>query len=294
MKKLKKSVIAIIVSIVSVIAVAGIIIGVVFATRKPKEKPLTPLEILSIDINQKHEDLNVDFYDDAPFAQIDGCTIDDIVEFGDNYFIYQSHTLNEIVYERFVTYKSKGERAFELRDLTNRNPETSSQFKAYGNGFVSANEYRIFTHSDKYVVIGSITSEGDFGDTIVYPEATYSVVYFGGDEPVEVLSFKEDEQNGILTGAEEIVGNYLYLEFAKPLNGGIDYVDINSYVYKLPEKASDELQPIYASSSKNVEMIIGISSVGTFPHTLFYNKIIDFMKSHVIIELKAEAFWGLH
>ena len=107
MTKLKKSVKAILVASVATVCVLAIVLGCVFGLKRKgnPNNPKTQVDYSSLvsDINSANEKPTYEIFDSAPYASVDGCTAENLVDLGKNYFIYSD--LEEK--KHFFTYSGK-------------------------------------------------------------------------------------------------------------------------------------------------------------------------------------------
>ena len=274
-RRIRNSVKAIIISICAVVVLLGAIVGVVLANRDhekddPNNKPQVPvisgnMAQLVSDINSLNKKPEINFYDEVPYTELDGCTYETIKAIGDNYIIYSTEKLvssEDEAQDRFVVYKKLPDGSFEFRDLTNleNEAELSTPFAKYGNGFVKSGavEYEIDNYQDDYVVIKCLMEEYDFEkdfegeEEIEYPKYYYSLVYFGGDEPVEIFSFDTSDKSCFVMYNMRITEKFLFFEVGTYFDVDSNWYDKTAYIYELNLDGFDEKNDILYSSTVRV------------------------------------------
>ncbi len=172
MKKLKKSVKAIIISSVAILCVIAIVLGCVFGLKKPDDNPQNPSSPygytyaqgkLADEINKAvlKNKTTYQIYDNGILTNFNASvSSNNIIEFKSNYFVYADGSNNE----HLVLYRKKSNGSYEYKELT-----------AGLSG-----EFYVKTNSTNYAVITKSLDLGFYG---------FSVIYFGNfDNVVEIMN----------------------------------------------------------------------------------------------------------
>ncbi len=183
MKKMKKSVKAILIASVSLVCVAAIVLGCVFGLKKDKtpstpEPPKTNFtaaqKLLAQEIEENSVKMGYSIYDAVPYKDV--CSYDKITRFGKNYFAFKDADSQE----EFYTYKISEDGTVETDRLT----DPAINFIDTVSGTES---YSVKAIKENYVVLKTAYKQNAES---AFAEEKYSLVYFGEfGSPVEIFSY---------------------------------------------------------------------------------------------------------
>ncbi len=249
MKKLKKSVKAIIISVVAIFCVVAIVLGVVLGTKKPDDNGgqsstygfSSAQQKLANEINKSalNGKTSYEIFDNSILTSFKpNISSENIIEFKSNYFVYADENKNN----HLVIYRKKSGGGYEYKELT--------------AGLT--NNFSVKTNDLNYAVISKSLSLDLY---------EFSVVYFGNfDNVVEILNVESTFNNFISADYVYLTNTYFaYYDFGllrTDVNIYQDVFDIYAFALKSTplsseEKASENCKISEVETSINLVAING-------------------------------------
>lgn len=277
MKKMKKSVKVVLISIVAVVCVLAIVLGCIFGLRDDRtttnNKLLNDFNNLTNEINDVNyamSDFNI--FERIPFNEIEDTnfSINNIQRLGSNYFSYIDSNSNEI----FYLYKEIEQGQYALFNLSNLENDNEPGFVKEGSL-----SYSINSVNESYVIIESVYSNRS--ETLTY-DAVFSVIYIGGDTPIEVLTIDTRDSNTIMVNLllnEETLACQTYtVPDGYALNDGLSVANFNFAILDLPTEKStydDVLLYEYGETQINMSDRCSLTYNGNF-YILYIKDNVEF------------------